>query len=114
MTDTNALLHVLEGLRLRRMTATYKVVADAIGLTPPGQIQALAALLEAIQEDDAHLERPQRAALVIQNGKDPIPRPGFFQQLTALGVYQGNDRGAEAAMWHQNEIERLYGLGPLG
>ncbi len=114
MTDTNALLHVLEGLRLRSMTATYKAVADAIGLTPPGQIQALAALLEAIQEDDARLGRPQRASLVIQNGKDPIPRPGFFQQLTALGVYQGSDRGAEAAMWHQNEIERLYESGPEG
>lgn len=62
MTDTNALLHVLEGLRLRSMTATYKAVADAIGLTPPGQIQALAALLEAIQEDDARLGRPQRAS----------------------------------------------------
>ncbi|WP_028670024.1 hypothetical protein [Saccharospirillum impatiens] len=112
MTDTNALLHVLEGLRLRRLTATYKAVADAIGLTPPGQIQALAALLEAIQEDDARLGRPQKASLVIQNGKEPIPRPGFFQKLSTLGVYRGVDRGAEAAMWHQNEIECLYELTP--
>jgi hypothetical protein len=110
MTDTNALLHVLEGMRLRQITATYKSVADAIGLTPPGQIQALAALLEAIQQDDALLERPQRATLVIQNGRDLIPRPGFFQRLTELGIYQGNDQGPEAAMWHQNELEKLFDM----
>lgn len=109
MTDTNTLLHLLEGLRLRQMTATYKSVADAIGLTPPGQIQALAALLEAIQQDDALLGRAQRASLVIQNGKEPIPRPGFFQQLSQLGVYHGPDQGAQAAMWHQNELEKLFG-----
>lgn len=110
MTDTNALASLLEGLRLRRETIQYKPLAEAIGLQPPHQIQKLAALLEALQEDDAVLGRPQRAALVIQKGPEPIPRPGFFQKLTELDVYRGRDRGPEAAMWHQNELERLFYL----
>ncbi|MHA7878376.1 MAG: hypothetical protein ACX931_01195 [Saccharospirillum sp.] len=108
MTDTNTLSHVLEGLRLRQETIQYKVLANALGLGPPGQIQQLAALLEAIQEDDALLNRPQRAALVIQRGKAPIPRPGFFLKLSALGVYRGPEQGPEAEMWHQHELERLF------
>lgn len=108
MTDTNALSSLLEGLRLRRETVQYKTVAEALGIEPPQQIQKLAALLEAIQEDDALLGRPQRAALVIQKGREPIPRPGFFQKLAELKVFQGPDRGAQAAMWHQNELERLF------
>lgn len=112
MSDTNALLQLLEGLRLRRETIQYKPLADALGLVPPKQIQKLAELLEAVQEDDALLGRPQRAALVIQKGNEPIPRPGFFIKLKTLGVYQGTDRGPEAEMWHQNELERLYDWRP--
>lgn len=108
MSDTNALSHLLDGLRLRRETIGYKTLADGLGLTPPRQIQKLVALLEAVQEDDALLGRPQRAALVVQKGPTPIPRPGFFQKLRALGVYQGRDSGPEAEMWHQNELERLF------
>lgn len=108
MVDTNTLSHILEGLRLRRETIQYKALADALGLSPPGQIQQITALLEAIQEDDALLDRPQRAALVIQRGKAPIPRPGFFQKLKSLGVYLGPDQGPEAEMWHQHELERLF------
>ncbi|MCH8530491.1 MAG: hypothetical protein LAT65_06560 [Saccharospirillum sp.] len=108
MADTNTLSHMLEGLRLRRETIQYKALAEALGLSPPGQIQQITALLEAIQEDDALLNRPQRAALVIQRGKEPVPRPGFFQKLKSLGVYQGPDKGPEAEMWHQHELERLF------
>ena len=110
MVDTNTLSHVLEGLRLRRETIQYKALAEALGISPPGQIQQVTALLEAIQEDDALLDRPQRAALVIQRGKAPIPRPGFFQKLNSPGVYQGPEQGPEAEMWHQHELERLFDL----
>ena len=51
---------------------------------------------------------------MIQKGNEPIPRPGFFIKLKTLGVYQGTDRGPEAEMWHQNELERLYDWRPGG
>lgn len=108
MTDTNALARELEALRREQCTLQYKPMAERLGLKPPRQIQQLAELLEAIQEDDALLKRPQRAALVIQKGPVPIPRQGFFQKLKALGVYRGADQGPEAEMWHQNELERLF------
>lgn len=108
MIDTNTLVRELERLRQEGQTVPYKTMAERLGLKPPRQIQQLAALLEAVQEDDALLDRPQRAALVIQKGKQPIPRQGFFQKLQALGVYSGRDQGPEAEMWHQNELERLF------
>lgn len=108
MIDTNTLARELEVLRRRRETVQYKTLADRLGLRPPRQIQQLADLLEAVQEDDALLGRPQRAALVVQKGPAPTPRPGFFLKLRDLGVYRGRDRGPEAEMWHQNELERLF------
>lgn len=108
MIDTNALARELDALRRRGETVQYKAMAERLGIRPPRQIQQLATLLEAIQEDDALLGRPQRAALVIQKGPQPIPRQGFFQKLKELGIYSGGDRGPEAEMWHQNELERLF------
>lgn len=92
----------------QKSTIDYKGLAEVLGCRPPGQIQAVTSLLEALQEDDANLNRPQLAAIVISKAKDPIPRPGFFQQLRALGVYDGPDSGSAAAMWHQNELERVF------
>ena len=108
MIDTNALARELDALRRQGDTIQYKAMAERLGIQPPRQIQQLATLLEAIQEDDALLGRPQRAALVIQKGGKPIPRQGFFQKLKALGIYNGSDQGPEAEMWHQNELEKLF------
>tara|TARA_B110000503_G_scaffold88899_2_gene134778 strand:- start:775 stop:1083 length:309 start_codon:yes stop_codon:yes gene_type:complete len=79
-----------------------------LGFKPPNSIGQTTALLEACQEDDALMDLPQLAAVVLQKSGEPYPRPGFFQKLIQLGVYQGLDKGAAAQMWHQNELERVY------
>ena len=79
-----------------------------LGHTPPNSIQKTTILLEACQEDDALLNLPQLASVVIQKNGTPFPRPGFFQKLTEVGVYKGSDSGADAQMWHQNELEKVY------
>lgn len=106
--DTNQLRQILVDLAKKRATIDYKTLTTLLAFNPPNSIAKTTALLEACQTDDALLQQPQIAALVIQKSGDPCPRPGFFQKLTELGVYQGSDRGIEASMWHQNELEKVF------
>ena len=106
--DTNQLRLELLSLVTSKSTIEYKQLADRLGFRPPNTILKTTQLLEACQEDDALLNQPQLAALVVQKNGMPYPRPGFFQKLAELGVYQGPDRGAQAQMWHQNELERVF------
>ena len=108
MTETNHLRKILLSAVQSRTTLTYKTVTDQLEIQPPNSIQQTTQLLEACQEDDALLNQPQLSAIVIQKTGAPIPRPGFFQKLSELGIYSGKDRGAEAEMWHQNELERVF------
>jgi len=106
--DTNLLRQLLIGCAQQRSTLDYKGLTAQLGFRPPNSIAQSTALLEACQEDDALLGLPQLVAVVIQKTGASCPRPGFFQKLTQLGVYQGQDSGAAAQMWHQNELERVY------
>jgi hypothetical protein len=98
----------LNGYAAAGRAVGYRQLALVLGLRPPQQIQKVATLLEAIQRIDAEANRPQRAALVIQKGDVAIPRRGFFQQLLALGLYNGAFEGPEAIAWHQTELARLF------
>lgn len=106
--DTNSLRKILISRAENRQTIDYKTLADELGFTPPNTIQKTTILLEACQEDDALLNQPQLASVVVQKRGAPYPRPGFFQQLKRLGVYDGSDNGAQAQMWHQNELEKVF------
>ena len=106
--DTNRLRAILLECAQKEATLDYKSLTAQLGFQPPNSIGQTTALLEACQEDDALLELPQLAAVVIQKSGEPYPRPGFFQKLMQLGVYHGLDNGAAAQMWHQNELERVY------
>lgn len=106
--DTNDLRKILLEFAQNRQTTDYKTVSELLGFRPPNTIQKTTTLLEACQEDDALLQQPQLAAIVIQKTGASHPRPGFFQRLTGLGVYDGKDRGSEAQMWHQNELEKVF------
>ncbi|WP_196157783.1 hypothetical protein [Reinekea sp. G2M2-21] len=106
--DTNVLRRILISRAANRQTIDYKTLADELGFTPPNTIQKTTILLEACQEDDALLNQPQLAAVVVQKRGEPYPRPGFFQQLKRLGVYAGSDSGSQAQMWHQNELEKVF------
>lgn len=106
--DTNQVRQILIELAKNRATIDYKTLTTRLALSPPNSIAKATILLEACQVDDALLDQPQLAAVVIQKNGDPCPRPGFFQKLTELGVYRGRDRGIEASMWHQNELEKVF------
>jgi hypothetical protein len=106
--DTNQIRKILIKLAKKRETTNYKAIAELLGFAPPNTITQVTNLLEACQEDDALLGRPQIASVVIQKSGAPYPRPGFFQKLTELRLYHGNETGTEAEMWHQNELEKVF------
>lgn len=106
--DTNRLRAILLSAAKHRQVLDYKSLAQQLGFSPPNTIQKTVILLEACQEDDALLGRPQLAATVIQKTGPRCPRPGFFQKLKELKVYEGQDRGPQAEMWHQNELEKVF------
>lgn len=106
--DTNHLRKLLEKIARSSSTIDYKSLADQLGFTPPNTIQQTTNLLEACQEDDALLGQPQLSSVVVQKNGKPVPRPGFFQKLHELRIYEGSDRGPQAEMWHQNELEKVY------
>ena len=106
--DTNLVRACLEAVARDHTTIDYKSLAERLSIRPPGMIRKTTTLLEAIQEEDALLKQPQLVAVVIQKSGKPYPRPGFFQTLRNLGLYAGNDDGADAQMWHQNELEKVY------
>jgi len=108
ISDTNALRKILIELAKNRSTIDYKSLSNALGFVPPNTILQTTTLLEACQEDDALLAKPQLASVVVQKNGEQNPRPGFFQTLTTLGIYEGKDQGTQAQMWHQNELEKVY------
>lgn len=87
----------------------YAQAAEALGLTSPGRIQRLAALLERTMEEDARAGRPFGAALVVSPKRGGIPAPGFFETARRLGRYAGPTTGPEAAAWAEAERARMVG-----
>lgn len=106
--DTNLLRRHLIRTAQKKSLTDYHLLATELGLKAPQIGQKLLRLLAACQEDDALLERPQLAALVVEKGGARVPKPEFFQKLTELTLYTGKTRGPEAQMWHQNELEKVY------
>lgn len=96
----------LEDLRRHGTTVTYAEAARALGLEPPATIHRLTQALEAIMTEDARAGRPLRAALVVSRTA-PLPKPGFFDKARALGRYDGEPRGPEAARFHAEELARV-------
>ncbi|HBG99560.1 MAG TPA: hypothetical protein DDY29_12845 [Rhodobacteraceae bacterium] len=85
---------------------TYQAVATALGLTPPGTIQRVAAALEETMREDVAAGRPMIAALVISRAGD-IPRRGFFDLAVALGRFPEDPRQHRAA-W-EAECAAVFG-----
>jgi len=76
---------------------TYRDLAVAVGLSPPGQIQAVTAALERTMMDDAAADRPFIAALVVGRATNGLPGTGFFELAARLGRLPADpDRQAAA------------------
>ncbi|MBV6418570.1 MAG: hypothetical protein CMLOHMNK_03478 [Steroidobacteraceae bacterium] len=86
--------------------ATYKELADALGLEPPHTIHRLTRALEALMRDDVAAHRPLLAALCVSRQGHGLPARGFFEVARALGAFTGDAEGPEAREFHARESRR--------
>lgn len=99
MTDTSStqtlLRHYLVQVARQGQTVTYRQACEALGLSPPGMIQALARLLEDSMRDDAAADRPFLAVLVVSQSRERrgMPAPGFFDEARRLGRLTSEAQG---------------------
>jgi hypothetical protein len=99
MTDTSPaqplLRRYLMQVARQGQTVTYRQACEALGLSPPGMIQALARLLEDSMRDDAAAGRPFLAALVVSQSRERrgLPASGFFDEAQRLGRLTGEANG---------------------
>ena len=90
----------------RGCPATYKELADRLGLAPPNTIHRVAEALEELAEEDAAAGRPLLAALAISKVRPGMPAPGFFHKAETLGLFNGDPTGPEAFAFHARELRR--------
>lgn len=95
---------ILSAVAARGATVTYRELAGALGLEPPGVIRRVAALLEESMTEDARAGRPFLAAVVVSQAEG-LPRRGFFEQAAALGRFRGAPEGAAARDFFQAELD---------
>jgi len=92
---------VLERCAREQALIPYQALADAIGLTGPGVIRQVAAIVEQMMREDAAQARPMLAALVVSRS-DLRPRRGFFDLAVGLGRFPIDTQDHDA-LW---EAER--------
>tara|TARA_R110002110_G_scaffold368014_2_gene577758 strand:- start:3071 stop:3427 length:357 start_codon:yes stop_codon:yes gene_type:complete len=86
--------------------ATYKGLADHLGLKPPQTIHRVTEALEILMAEDAAAGRPLLAALCVSRLEPGLPARGFFVAAQALGLFTGDPEGPEAHSFHARELER--------
>lgn len=114
--DLERLRAALIRVAAREATTTYRDLAGALGMSPPGVIRRIAALLERSMSEDAEAGRPFLAAVVTSRAGS-LPRRGFFQHAAALGRFQGNPDGPAARAFYDAERRAAlayWGGGPAG
>ncbi|MBB5515910.1 hypothetical protein FHS89_001930 [Rubricella aquisinus] len=79
---------------------TYDQLAQAQGITGPGRIRRVAALLEALMEEDHRAGRPFLASVIVSKATGQ-PARGFFEKAAHL---TGQPFGAAERAQH---LERL-------
>ena len=99
---------LLQDLARRRACVTYLELATLAEVPAPHRIHTLTLALEALIREDAAAGRPLLAARAVSRGANGVPGRGFFQLLRELGLYRGEDSGAEAAARHAAELERVW------
>lgn len=92
----------------RGETTTYLALAEALAVPLPHHLRKVMVALEQLATRDHEAKRPVLAALVVSRARAPIPAPGFFAHLIAIGAYAGAEDGAAARRWHEAELARVY------
>lgn len=89
-----------------RTTMLYRDLARESGIESPQTIHKTVMVLENITYKDYISGQPLLAAVAIS--KIGIPRPGFFQLVRQLGIYNGPDDGEIAQQWHSKALTKVY------
>ena len=87
----------LQRIAARGEPITYKALAQALELEPPNTIHQVTGALEWLMREDAANGHPFIAALVISRARSGLPAPGFFDIAKALGRFNGDPSGPDAA-----------------
>lgn len=98
--------HLIELARIGQ-PATYKELAEYLGLKPPQTIHRVSGLLEMLMAEDAEAGRPLLAAMCVGRLRGDLPAPGFFLTAEALGLFDGAPDERRAREFHLRERERL-------
>ena len=88
----------------QRLPITYQQLAKALRLMPPNTIQQVSEALEHLMAEDAAINRPFIAAIVISKARGGLPAPGFFDCATRLGRFNGDITGPQAEAFHTVEF----------
>jgi hypothetical protein len=94
----------LQNTARQSIPITYQALAKALGLTPPNTIHQVTEALEQLMWEDATMDRPFIAALVISSARGDLPAPGFFDCAAHLGRFHGYATGPEARAFHAAEF----------
>lgn len=105
--NTDKAIALLKQLAIKERTMSYQAFAAQLGITKAPIINTVTIFLENLVIADVENNRPVLAAVIVQKGKDAIPRQGFFQLLHKLTVFNGDPVGEEAKIWLMNECSKL-------
>ena len=100
----------LQALATRRLPITYGEVAKEHLLLPPNTIHQVTEALEQTMAEDAAVDRPFIAAMVISKRRDGLPAPGFFDCAARLGRFVGDATGPDARAFHVAEFNAALAL----
>ena len=88
--------------------ATYRDLADRLGLESPQIIHRVTEALEILMVEDSQAGRPLLAALCVSRLGHGLPARGFFEIAQALGVFAGDPEGPQARDFHARELGRAF------
>ena len=92
----DSLRQVLIDLAQTERVATYRDLADSLGLVPPQIVHRVTEALEILMVEDSQAGRPLLAALCVSRLGHCLPARGFFEIAQALGVFAGEPEGPQA------------------
>ena len=84
---------------------TYRELAHALALEPPGTIRRIAEALEELMHEDAVAGRPFIASLAISKIRGGVPAPGFFACARRLGRLVEDEDSSDARVFHAREFK---------
>lgn len=97
----------LSALQSTAVPITYQALARALQLKAPYTIYRVIQALELTMRQDAAADQPFVAARVISRTRRGLPAPGFFVLATLLGRHDGDEAGASAQDFHEQQLQAL-------